>query len=127
MGLFSRLITRLSFGKVIKEVGVCPIEHLSNAPTKEEDTEEKKEKIFGQNRILNKGTTRNYELGNSSKVGDFRLEFPWLLSYPPCRTLLCPSFSLKLDEISDMHEMSEVNDINEADEMHDMNDMMTIC
>jgi len=31
--------------KVMKEVGVCPIEHLSNSQTKEEDTEEEKEKI----------------------------------------------------------------------------------
>ena len=71
-GIFSRLIMRLWFCKVMKEVGVCPIEHLSNSQTKEEDTGEEKEKIFGQNRI---GIPR--------------------ATVSASRTRLCPSFSMK--------------------------------
>ena len=92
-GIFSRLIMRLWFCKVMKEVGVCPIEHLSNSQTKEEDTEEEKEKIFGQNRISNSGTTVQYSVNLS---WDWRLQIgiprPTVSAW---RTRLCPSFSMK--------------------------------
>ena len=56
-GIFSRLIMRLWFCKVMKEVGVCPIEHLSNSQTKEEDTGEEKEKTLRPEQDLK---LRNY-------------------------------------------------------------------
>lgn len=95
----------------MKEVGVCPIEHLSNSQSKEEDTEEEKEQIFGQNRISNSGT--------AVLTVNLSLEFPGLSYVSACSV----SYSALPFQWSDIHEMSEINEIIEADEMHEKHAM----
>lgn len=97
----------------MKEVGVCPIEHLSNSQTKEEDTGEEKEKTLRpeQDLKLRNYSTRKFWVG----IGDFRLEFLGLRSQPAEHDSALPF------QWSDIHEMSEINEINEVDEMHEMN------